>query len=454
MVKKHLKQLSAFLWKNKFLIIIIGLGLFLRLYHLPNSTIFAWDQERDAFTIKQIIVDKKLTLIGPRVINDHGFMLGPYFFYLLLPFYLITNLSPYAIILFMAVYNLVFLAFSFFILKKIFSTKIAYIFVFIWSVLPLAISIDTISWNPLLVPLLFIILLYFLITFNFNKIKNWLILGFYLGFCFNIHVQLIVLSFTAFIFLFIKISKKAFFKKVIFLFLGFLLSFLPLLIFDLRHNFLNLNLLLGFFQNGSSTKNPFAFIPVWTNYFSSIFLIKSSFLAILFWLIMAVILFFLSFKNKINQILLSTWLFFPIIFVLYGQRPSEYYFNFCLPIIVLVFSQLIGQIKSKIFFCFLFLIGLLSIYFKFQNNIVQSYSLTNKMAVVNHISQVTNHQNFNLSYSVPFGQNSGFSYLLDYLKIKPTNNPKDPLIQIIIPAQKDYPSFGDISIKFPYPFNQ
>ncbi len=454
MVKKHLKQLSAFLWKNKFLIIIVGLGLFLRLYHLPNSTIFAWDQERDAFTIKQIIIDKKLTLIGPRVVNDRGFMLGPYFFYILLPFYLIANLSPYSIIVFMAVYNLIFLVFSFFILKKIFSEKIASIFIFIWSVLPLAISIDTISWNPLLVPLLLIFLLYLLKTLNFNKIKNWLMLGFYLGFSFNIHVQLIILSFTAFIFLFIKISKKTFFKKVIFLFLGFILSFLPLLIFDLRHNFLNINLLLGFFQNGSSVKNPLAFIPVWTNFFSSIFIIKSSFLAILFWLIMVVILFFLSFKTKINKILLFTWLFFPIIFIFYGQRPSEYYFNFCLPIIILAFSQLIGQIKSKIYFWLLLLIILFSIYFKFQNNIVQSYSLANKMAVVKHISQVTNHQNFNISYSVPFGQNSGFSYLLDYLKIKPTNNPKDPLIQIIIPAQKDYPSFGDISIKFPYPFNQ
>jgi len=454
MVKKHLKQLSAFLWKNKFLIIIVGLGLFLRLYRLSNSTIFAWDQERDAFTIKQILVDKKLTLIGPRVVNDHGFMLGPYFFYILLPFYLIANLSPYSTILFMAVYNLIFLFFSFFILKKIFASKIAYIFVFIWSVLPLAISIDTISWNPLLVPLLFIVLLYFLTTLNFNQIKNWLILGFYLGFCFNIHVQLIILSFTAFIFLFIKISKKVFFKRVVFLFFGFLLSLLPLLIFDLRHDFLNINLFLGFFQNGSSVKNPFAFIPVWTNYFASIFIIKSSILAILFWLIMIVILFFLSSKNKINQILLFTWLFFPIIFIFYGQRPSEYYFNFCLPIIVLVFSQLIGQIKSKIFFCLFFLIGLFSIYFKFKKNIIESYSLTNKMAVVEYIGQVTNHRDFNISYSVPFGQNSGFSYIMDYLKIKPTNNPKDPLIQIIIPPQKDYPSFGDISVKLPYPFNQ
>lgn len=454
MVKKQIKQIGSFFWKNKILIIIVALGLFLRLYHLPNSIGFAWDQERDAFTIKQIIVDKKFTLIGPRVVNDRGFMLGPYFFYILLPFYLITNLNPYAIILFIATYSLIFLISSFFILKKIYSSYIAYIFVFIWSILPLAISIDTISWNPLLVPFLFIFLLYLLNSLNFTKIKNWLLLGFYLGFSFNIHVQLIILSFIAFTFLLIKFFKKGFIKKIIFLFFGFTLSFLPLLIFDLRHNFLNLHLFLNFFSNGSSVKNYFAFIPVWTNYFSSIFLIKSQILSILFWFILALILFFLSKKNILNKILLITWLFFPIIFIFYGQRPSEYYFNFCLPIIVLVFSQLIVKINSRVVFIILFLVALLSIYFKLQKNNIDSYSLANKTAVVKNISNITNHRQFNLSYTVPIGQNSGFSYLMDYLKINPTNNPKDPLIQIIIPAQKEYPSFGNISIKFPYPFNE
>lgn len=456
MVKKQIKKIASFLWKNKLFILIISLGLFLRLYHLPNSIGFAWDQERDAFTIKQIIVDKKLTLIGPRVVNDNGFMLGPYFFYLLLPFYLITKLNPYAMIIFVATYNLIFLSSSFFILKKIFSQKIAYVFIFIWSVLPLAISIDTISWNPLLVPFLLIFLFYLLNTLNFGKIKNWLLLGFYLGFSFHIHVQLIILSFAAFVFLLIKFPKKDFLKKIIFLFIGFIASFLPLLIFDLRHDFLNLNLFLNFFQNGSAAKNYLAFIPVWTNYFSSIFLIKSQFLSILFWLILTLVLFLLSKKNILNRVLFFTWLFFPIIFIFYGQRPSEYYFNFCLPIIILIFSQLISKLKInyKIIFPFFIIISLSLIYLKTKNNHIGSFSLTNKVNVVKHIAEVTNGEKFNLSYSVPAGQNNGFSYLLDFYKVKPSGDFNDPLIQIIIPSKTRYKSFGDVSIDFPFPFNQ
>lgn len=441
--------------KNKLIIFIVALGLFLRLYHLPSSITFAWDQERDAFTVKQLLVDKKPILIGPRVVNDQGFMLGPYFFYLLVPFYLVTNLHPYATILFVAFYSLVFLLASFFILKKLFSQKIALIFTFIWSVLPLAISVDTISWNPLLVPFLFIFLFYLLKTLDFSKIKNWLILGFYLGFSLNIHIQLVIFLFITFVF-FLFNYQKYFLKNLFFLILGFLSSFLPLLIFDLRHQFLNLHLFLNFFQNSASVKNPFAFIPVWTNYINAIFSIKYTLFSILFWVFLSFTLFFLSKSNKINRVLFFTWIFFPIIFIVYSKRPSEYYFNFCLPIIVLAFSQLIA--KLKINFNLILLVGIFlsffSIFLKLQKKTIQSFSLANKIQVVKYISQKVNHQKFNLSYDVPFGQNSGYSYLLDYFNNTPTNNPNDSLIQIIIPAKLNYPSFGDISLKIPASFSQ
>jgi len=456
MVKKQIKKIFDLFWKNKILILIAILGLFLRLYHLPNSINFSWDQERDAFTIKQMLVEKKPVLIGPRVVNDNGFMLGPYFFYILLPFYLITNLSPYATILFIAIYNLIFLISSFLIIKKIFSQKIAYFFVFIWSVSPLAIYIDTIAWNPLLVPFLFIFLLYLLKTLNFNKIKNWLILGFYLGFSFNIHVQLAILSFITIIFLFIKIPKNIFFKKIIFLLFGFIISFLPLIIFDLRHNFLNLNLFLNFFQNNPFPKDYFSFISVWANYVFSAFSVKSQNLSIIFWLAILISLFILGKKNIFNKTLFFTWIFFPIIFIIYGQRPSEYYFNFCLPIIVLVFSQIISNLKinKKIIILICFLISIYSIYSKCKQDHLASFSLANKTIVVKHIKNTVGDQKFNLSYSVSGGQNSGFSYLLDFYKIKPSGDPNDSLIQIVIPAQNRYKSFGDISIDFPFPFNQ
>ena len=64
--------------KNKSKIIlfllILFLALFLRLNNLPNSIEFAWDQERDAYAVKQILIEKHPLLIGPRVVNDNGFI--------------------------------------------------------------------------------------------------------------------------------------------------------------------------------------------------------------------------------------------------------------------------------------------------------------------------------------------------------------------------------------------
>jgi len=67
--------------------------LFLRLYKLDTRLPFGWEQERDAFFVRDILRGK-LTLIGPRVVGPGGFFLPPYFFYLLSPFYFLFKLNP------------------------------------------------------------------------------------------------------------------------------------------------------------------------------------------------------------------------------------------------------------------------------------------------------------------------------------------------------------------------
>ena len=115
-------------------------------------------------------------------------------------------------------------------------------------------------------------------------------------------------------------------------------------------------------------------------------------------------------------------------------------------------------IRLKVSFKFtlfsLVLISFFLICFKIKNHNIGSFSLANKAKVVKYIGKVTENKKFNLSYSVPAGQNSGFSYLLYFYKVIPSNGFNDPLIQIIIPSQNKYKSFGDISIDFPFPFNQ
>ena len=139
-------------------VIAVALVLFfvfayLRFFNLNNRIIFDWDQEHYAYEIKNIVVEHKLTLIGPRANNDLGFFLGPYFTYLMLPFYLLTNLHPNGSIYFLVAYNLVFYWLSFVVIKKLFNVKTALLFLILWTVNNLLTAYDIIPWWPVLIPL-------------------------------------------------------------------------------------------------------------------------------------------------------------------------------------------------------------------------------------------------------------------------------------------------------------
>ena len=88
--------------KNKktvfILISLFFVFMFLRFYNIEERIIFDWDQEQFSYQIKNIVENKDFTLLGPRANNDRGFFLGPYFTYLLVPFYMFRNLHPIALI--------------------------------------------------------------------------------------------------------------------------------------------------------------------------------------------------------------------------------------------------------------------------------------------------------------------------------------------------------------------
>ena len=51
------------------LVVIFIIGTFFSFYHLEQLYGFEFDQERDYYLVKSIVVDHKLTLIGPRVVR-------------------------------------------------------------------------------------------------------------------------------------------------------------------------------------------------------------------------------------------------------------------------------------------------------------------------------------------------------------------------------------------------
>lgn len=435
------------------LFLIFLLFSFFRFYNLDKRVIFDWDQERDAFAIKRILVEKRLTLIGPRVLGPEGFFLGPYFIYLLTPFYFLTGLHPRAIILFIAVYGLAFFVFTSLVLGRLFKKPIAAVFLLIWSLHPGLIGIDTVAWNPIFVPLVIIGIWYLLSQ------SQWFLAGLLLGLGVNLHFQIIFLLPFCLAFLLLE-RKKKLFKKLVISLVGFIISFLPLLVFDLRHNFLNLRLLFDFISKKGGPFDGLAWLPVWENVAIGFIGKEISFLSIAFYFLPLLIALYLlrreteKFKRKFFLATIILWLVFPFGFALFGQRPSEYYFNFLYPFLVLLFTHFLLKIIKDWRLIFLFLL----LFFLFRTDQLNvglqpnSLGLFYKEKVVQRIDEIGQGKKFNVSFSVPLGFDTGYRYLLEFYQVEQSQDPDDPLFQIVNPPQKENELFGGIGLQVPHSF--
>lgn len=430
---------------NLFLFIFVFLSfLFLRTWLLPKTIPFAWDQERDANVISKIIQGQSLPLIGPRVVGDNGFYLGPYFFYLLLPFYVLASLNPIAITYFVVFVSMAFFVITYLSFKKIFNQKIALTFLFIWSVLPLTINIDRIAWNPLLIPLCFSVIILLLKNIK-NVYSYYLILGFILGVTFHLHFQGIFYLIFTLAYLYKDNLRNI--KKFPLILFGFLVSFAPLFIFDLRHHFINSHLFIDFFFSPSSAPHSLlSFLPVWANFIGKLIGINNFVFAILIWLLLLI---FSLLKRKSPFFFASTVIILitPIAFALYGQRPSEYYFSYLLPIIVLSISFVFSKINLPSIIYTIIII--FASYISFNQIKEDSLSLFYKNKIVKEAKTILKDQSVYISYDTPLGQNNGFDYLVFYHKINKSEDPTHPGVQFMIPKRDSLPSAGNVSLFIP-----
>jgi len=440
---------------------IFGIFIFFRAYNLNSRIIFGWDQERDALAAINILAGK-FTLLGPRIQGPMGFFLPPYFFYLLAPFYALSNHSPVAISSFIIFSATVFFVTSYFVISKIFNNAtgggkyIALLFLALWAVNPLAISIDTISWNPVVVPTLLMIFVYF--YFLCLKQINKAILffsGLIFGLGMSFHTQF-VFALLLFIPVLIDIFKSKKFNLFICFIIGAAIPFLPILFFDIRHNFLNLHQLLNYSLNSSVVENRT--LVVWGNVISFVTGFSSTkLLGLSFYILMSVILVVLISKTKdiVNKKLFAglsyVWIFSLPIFCLILKNPSEYYFNYLLVILFLITAYLASL--KKIFGIIIIIILVICFASRslplLKNTQYNLQQKTDSVVFLKNITQNTNP--FNISFDVPANEDSGFRYLLQYYKVNYSGNSKDSLIEFVVPVIKKPTAFnvGGIGIYVP-----
>ncbi len=315
-------MISSFKLKLLFFFIII-ISIFLNLQNIPTRFGYGWDQRRDAQVIADMVDNHKFTLIGPRVVNDDAFFLGPMHYYLLIPFYLGLHDTQLAEIYLACLVSIITCIGFMFVGYKLFNTKVAF-----FSGLIFALTPATVSWNPMYIPI--VSLLSFWSGYKIiNKNYKFIVLS---SLLFAIGLQSHFTAIFLFIYLIIAIllsnpkdQLRSVMKYLLYGIIIVVVSFLPLVIFDIRHQFINSRSFLSFFfgHQGNLGLNS---TPALRNYLRSFSFkyLSTGFGSTLLGITFLSILIMPQVKFKIFTL---SWMIIPlIVFSFYHGHISEYYF--------------------------------------------------------------------------------------------------------------------------------
>ena len=222
--------------KFAILFFTILIGIRLRVHYALNNAYFVNDQGRDLMILQNMLERGYPITIGPSTsfFTKYGNIpFGPYYYYFLFPFFLISKHPYFITLVFITLFSLI----AFWILKlKNLSFMEKLIFLLLFSFSLNSIYHTTFIWNLNLAMLLgFLTFLFFL------QKKEWILASNLRTFVFSLALGAIFQIHYALFFLLagigIKIAKENV-KKLFPFLLGFFTSFFPFVIFEIRHNFL------------------------------------------------------------------------------------------------------------------------------------------------------------------------------------------------------------------------
>ncbi|HEX7542858.1 MAG TPA: glycosyltransferase family 39 protein, partial [Patescibacteria group bacterium] len=257
-----MRRILNILTKNRVLIGVLLIGVFLRFYKLTGFVTFLGDQGRDAIIVKRILTGEHFPAIGPPTSVGQVY-LGPFYYYFIAPWLLLSNFNPIGLAVGVAFFSSLYLFINYLIVKELFDKKIALISTILLSFSSVLIDFSRFSWNPNLLPLFTLLTVYFVIkSLKTNKWYYFALSGTFLSFSIQLHYLALFLIPPIGILLmatFIKKIKQSNnetmkqLKNYLLMFFSFFLFSMPLIIFDLRHNFLNSKLFLALFKSSGTS---------------------------------------------------------------------------------------------------------------------------------------------------------------------------------------------------------
>lgn len=237
------------------LVLLCAVGFFLRSYATYRDLVFTYDQGRDAIMMQKL-ASGSITFIGP-VTGLDGVYLGPFWFYLIFPFYFLSGGDPVAAAIEMKLFSVGVIILLYLWGKK---AKMPYMGLFAGALYAVSFSnIIFARWLSNPVPLPFFALLGFYTLWNaIETKKSWLfaLTGIIFGCCLQLEAANAIwfIPTTALIFFLETITKtwrkelRSILIRMTYLVAGFSLTILPQFLFELKNHFLITKNLIKAFQ--------------------------------------------------------------------------------------------------------------------------------------------------------------------------------------------------------------
>ncbi|HKB88281.1 MAG TPA: hypothetical protein VKC53_01390 [Patescibacteria group bacterium] len=246
-MKNFLKNL---LKKNNILIIVILiLASFVRFYNYPNRVTF-WSEQARSLIVSANYIKVKPSLLGQEYFrqdsNSHVIYSGALFNYSLVPLLLISDYNPIIITIFFTFLNLFTGIIIYLVIKKTLGEKLALASTFLFLFNDFMIYHSLFIWSYNYLPLIGILIFYFsYLNFQKEKFGYVFLLGLLSGV--GIGLQVLFAPIAIFVLLINIWKSKNKLKSIIFFASGIIVGNLPLVIFDLRHNFYQTRTIFQYF---------------------------------------------------------------------------------------------------------------------------------------------------------------------------------------------------------------
>lgn len=350
-------------WNMSFmLLLILFIHLFFRLFRFEGLLGFGHDEDLAGWIVKDILVDHHLRLIGQETSID-GVFIGPLFYYLQAIFYFLFNMDPIGAYFLVLLISIATFFSIYFVFSRLFDRKVGLIGVFIYTC-----SLGLVGHERWIVPtnptLLWCVWYLYLLLSVIKGNLNLYLVAILFGLIWHIHVALIPLTVMVPILLILsrkKINLKEIFsfKKIIISSFIFSLLISPLVLFEIRHNFLQTK---SIFAAASKERNDISGLDRVIKIADGISLsVSAIFYADFYWnptkrliaqiafsiiYISSLIYIFKYYKNVVLVALF--WLSIIFISQFISKRAiSEYYFTNLAILNLLVFSLFLNKILKN-----------------------------------------------------------------------------------------------------------